>query len=79
MIAWNRICRPGSIIGPQQHFLTYCESMLMAAPSLLAKEVSQDNVTIKVQEMSKEEKVMAINGDVGQAEELLKKKKKDMK
>ena len=51
----------------------------MAAPSLLAKEVSQDNVTIKVQEMSKEEKVMAINGDVGQAEELLKKKKKDMK
>jgi hypothetical protein len=25
-LAWVRICRPGSVIGSQQHFVRYCES-----------------------------------------------------
>ena len=32
MIAWVRICRPGSILGPQQHFLLGKEEGLLAAP-----------------------------------------------
>lgn len=28
-IAWLRICRPGSVIGPQQHFLEACQVCLL--------------------------------------------------
>jgi cell division cycle 14 len=32
-IGWNRICRPGSIIGPQQHYMKEMETKLFfAAP-----------------------------------------------
>eukprot|EP00463_Aulacantha_scolymantha_P001509 TRINITY_DN2120_c0_g1_i1.p1 TRINITY_DN2120_c0_g1~~TRINITY_DN2120_c0_g1_i1.p1 ORF type:complete len:103 (+),score=9.96 TRINITY_DN2120_c0_g1_i1:217-525(+) len=30
-IAWIRLCRPGSIIGPQQHFLQQMEAKMWAA------------------------------------------------
>ena len=30
-IAWIRICRPGSIIGPQQHFIQELEAMMWRA------------------------------------------------
>ena len=33
MIGWIRICRPGSVLGPQQHFLCDLEAELHAAPS----------------------------------------------
>lgn len=67
MIAWNRICRPGSIIGPQQHFLTYCEGRLLEASSqFLTGQATQ--------ELTKEEKAVAVNGSAGQAELLLKQK-----
>ncbi|GMF41013.1 unnamed protein product [Phytophthora fragariaefolia] len=33
-IAWCRICRPGSIVGPQQHFLAVKEPDLHALPSI---------------------------------------------
>ena len=33
-IGWNRICRPGSIIGPQQHFLKEMEQTLWRAGDL---------------------------------------------
>ena len=32
-IAWIRICRPGSVIGPQQEFLVEC--VLLLPPQLL--------------------------------------------
>ena len=33
MIGWIRICRPGSILGPQQHFLCEKEAAMHALPS----------------------------------------------
>ncbi|KAE9333313.1 hypothetical protein PF008_g14509 [Phytophthora fragariae] len=33
-IAWCRICRPGSIVGPQQHFLAVKQPELHALPSI---------------------------------------------
>lgn len=33
-IAWIRICRPGSIIGPQQHFLEEYVYIYICIPSL---------------------------------------------
>jgi len=34
-IAWCRICRPGSIVGPQQHFLAVKQPELHALPSIV--------------------------------------------
>ncbi|ETV88276.1 hypothetical protein H257_01568 [Aphanomyces astaci] len=31
-IAWCRLCRPGCIVGPQQHFLAYKQASLWATP-----------------------------------------------
>jgi len=33
MIGWIRICRPGSVLGPQQHFLCEKEAAMQALPS----------------------------------------------
>lgn len=33
MIGWIRICRPGSVLGPQQHFLLDKEPQMHALPS----------------------------------------------
>lgn len=45
MIAWNRICRPGSILGPQQHFLCQKEAALMAMSSIITGAVVEAEVT----------------------------------
>lgn len=36
MIGWIRICRPGSVLGPQQHFLCEKEAAMHALPSKIA-------------------------------------------
>jgi len=36
MISWIRICRPGSILGPQQHFIVQKESQMHAMTSKIA-------------------------------------------
>lgn len=36
MIGWIRICRPGSVLGPQQHFLCEKESAMHALTSKIA-------------------------------------------
>ncbi|KAM6454147.1 dual specificity protein phosphatase CDC14A isoform 2-T2 [Liasis olivaceus] len=51
-IAWIRMCRPGSIIGPQQHFLEEKQSMLWVQGDIFrtkqkSREVDEDSV-IKV-------------------------------
>lgn len=77
MIAWSRICRPGSIIGPQQQFLIHNESTLMAAPSIFDKDTKEVPNLLKgtvIEGISEEEMEIAINGDEGQAVELLNKK-----
>ncbi|CAG9311522.1 CDC14A_2 [Blepharisma stoltei] len=63
-IAWCRICRPGSILGPQQQFLLDYEEGLKISrcrPRSLS--------------MTFEEKIKAYIGDPGQAEKLLEAKK----
>jgi cell division cycle 14 len=48
MIAWIRICRPGSILGPQQHFLIEKEAALLAAPSKIAASLGEVTEKMKV-------------------------------
>ncbi|KAM3840026.1 dual specificity protein phosphatase CDC14A isoform 2-T2 [Vipera latastei] len=49
-IAWIRMCRPGSIIGPQQHFLEEKQSMLWIQGDIFrtkqkTKEVAEDSLS----------------------------------
>jgi len=44
-IGWIRICRPGSILGPQQQFLISKEKEMFALPSAITDSLpSQLNV-----------------------------------
>ncbi|XP_039928342.1 dual specificity protein phosphatase CDC14A isoform X2 [Hirundo rustica] len=43
-IAWIRICRPGSIIGPQQHFLEEKQAMLWLEGDLIQSKQKQRGV-----------------------------------
>ncbi|KAM6305771.1 dual specificity protein phosphatase CDC14A isoform 2-T2 [Aegotheles albertisi] len=43
-IAWIRICRPGSIIGPQQHFLEEKQAMLWLEGDLIRSKQKQGGV-----------------------------------
>ncbi|NWU38269.1 CC14A phosphatase, partial [Hylia prasina] len=43
-IAWIRICRPGSIIGPQQHFLEEKQAMLWLEGDLIRSKQKQRGV-----------------------------------
>lgn len=77
MIAWCRICRPGSILGPQQHFLIHNESKLMEASSTvqegqIVKSLLEDN---ELDGITEKEKEISIKGEEGQAAALLNRKK----
>ena len=48
MIGWIRICRPGSILGPQQHFLVEKEAMMHAMPSIIGASVAELAKKMKV-------------------------------
>jgi len=79
IIAWSRICRSGSIIGPQQQFLIHNESTLMAAPSIFLdteREIPNLLKGVQIEGITAKEMEIAINGDEGQATELLNKKRK---
>ena len=41
MIGWNRICRPGSILGPQQNFLIDKEAYLMSLNSIFGTKAEE--------------------------------------
>jgi len=41
MIAWNRICRPGSILGPQQNFLVDKEAYFLSLNSILGNKADE--------------------------------------
>ena len=82
MLAWNRICRPGSVLGPQQHFLIENETALLAAPSKLtgavaeiAKKIKKMDISGNGGTMSEKEREIAMNGDAGQAAGLMDRKK----
>jgi len=77
-IGWNRICRPGSILGPQQQFLVDCEAMMFQAgatahgpsqqPSMAQEEaiMAQRMGRLAVRDLREEE----TREDVGQGEGL---------
>lgn len=62
-IGWIRIARPGSILGPQQHYLLEKESQYLGKLSLNSRV-----------EMSPEDKRKSVIGDKGQAGRLISKK-----
>ena len=82
-IGWVRICRPGSVLGPQQQFLLAIESVVQkwAADEQLAKPVTSPAHRRTTQldkssfnrsiEMSPEDQSKASFGDAGQAERLI--------
>lgn len=68
-IGYARLCRPGSVLGPQQQFLVEMESKCRIWGEKF-REKPQDR-----QSMSPEEKYISIHGDAGQAERLVNAKK----
>jgi protein-tyrosine phosphatase len=70
-IAWMRICRPGMVIGPQQHFLKQIETIMwqagasehIARPLLTSVEPENDPMVTPDAD--------AVEGRAGQAESLL--------
>ena len=78
-IGWIRIARPGSILGPQQHFLIEVEktmkSRLKDSPiwakigeSIMSKQTESmlGNMSIKEIEMNERDKKVQEKGDIGQ-------------
>lgn len=81
-IGWIRICRPGSILGPQQHYLLEMEADMIAAGGSEDKRdelvAGMSNMTLEERkiDMSPDEKKIRKDGDKGQAEYLLDRKRK---
>lgn len=81
-IGWIRICRPGSILGPQQHYLWEMEQEMIELGGSEAKRdeliAGMSNLTLEDKKiaMSPEEKKIRKEGDKGQSERLLGKKRK---
>eukprot|EP00922_Rhytidocystis_sp_ex-Travisia-forbesii_P025820 GHVS01037884.1.p1 GENE.GHVS01037884.1~~GHVS01037884.1.p1 ORF type:complete len:524 (-),score=77.20 GHVS01037884.1:1435-3006(-) len=76
-IGWNRICRPGSILGPQQHFLNEIQHELMQMGMAqgriqrLPVDLGETDITERMAHMTLEEKRQADVGDDGQGELLI--------
>lgn len=88
-IGWIRLCRPGSVLGPQQHWINQMQDEMFALPSDIWDAMPQDvkdmsahmakNKKINV-EMNQFEKKIFMNGQIGQAELLkIKQELKNMK
>lgn len=81
-IGWIRIARPGSILGPQQHFLCEMEQEMVALGGSESKRdelvAGMSSMTLEDKKivMSPEEKKIRKEGDKGQSERLLGKKRK---
>ena len=79
-IGWIRICRPGSILGPQQHFLCEQQEPMFKAGRGLATRATLEGAAdgledAKVQ-MSPDEIKRAKHGDKGQGKRMMDKKLK---
>ena len=87
-IGYIRICRPGSILGPQQQFLEQeQEAMFKKGDEYRKKNGITDSLCLKlenislnstgVSSMSKKDKDILKHGDIGQGEGLVDRKKKN--
>ena len=80
-IGWIRIARPGSILGPQQHYLNDMEEEMMKVSEgykkreELISKLGELKLEEKKVEMSPEEKLISKFGDKDQAENLKKQKR----
>ena len=76
-IGWIRICRPGSILGPQQHYLNEMEQEMIEAGGSEKRRDDlvdgMDNMTLEERKvmMSPEEKKIQLDGEDGQGEGLV--------
>jgi len=65
-IGWIRIARPGSILGPQQHFMLEKESEFLPSGSLNGRMKKMN-----IGEMSPEDKRKSVYGDLKQGDDLV--------
>jgi hypothetical protein len=68
-IGWIRIARPGSILGPQQHYLLEMEKEMIVGPAIKLREDLVKNfnaMQIDDQQMSEADRQKMIHGDVNQ-------------
>jgi cell division cycle 14 len=79
-IGWARIMRPGSVLGPQQHFLNEVEDDYVAAGGMedareeLIAELGKLTLEDSKVQMSPHEKKIFKEGDKGQADRLKQRK-----
>ena len=69
-IGWCRIARPGSILGPQQHYMLQKEKEFIGVAQSLTGKFSKS----KMDQMSPEDKRKSLYGDKKQGNNLVKKK-----
>jgi cell division cycle 14 len=77
-IGWIRLCRPGSVLGPQQQFLCEMEEVCKRWGTEFRGKSLRVNTAYKEEskfEMSPEEMFVSQHGDYGQAERLVSAKK----
>ncbi|OMJ65716.1 hypothetical protein SteCoe_30415 [Stentor coeruleus] len=90
-IGWIRLCRPGSVLGPQQQFLVEMETevrkwaqeyrALRADLKMISPDKREESKAVGIRkidtklEMSPAEHFVSIHGDYGQAERLVSAKK----
>lgn len=76
-IGWNRVCRPGSVLGPQQHFLNEIQNEMMAMGAAQGKirpaltDAAEEQVAHRIANMSIDERNILERGDHGQGERLV--------
>jgi len=84
-IGWIRICRPGSVLGPQQQYLLQQEEKLLKKGEEYRNKHTDETWNLleglkitdkKSSKMNASDLDKAVNGDKGQAEKLLKKQEK---
>lgn len=78
-IGWIRLCRPGSILGPQQHFLNEIQDKMFEMESEIWDSLDQEtkDLSAKIAKhkktnlvMNEAERKVFADGQVGQAEQL---------
>lgn len=78
-IGWIRICRPGSVLGPQQHFLLEMEKEMFELGGVKETSLTDgiENISLeeKKLELTDVEKRIAYKGDIGSGKRLKKAKR----
>ncbi len=85
VIGWMRICRPGMVIGPQQHYLKDIEQKMWYEGDIMrmrpSQQIGSSNIIPAIKDLSVDESQYdpesdAVKGRAGQADELLERRMK---